>query len=144
CPLIFRIGVLILIGRTHQCGKLREKHVGEKVRLKGWVQRRRDLGGVIFIDLRDRSGIVQVVFHPDESSKALETAETVRNEYVLDVTGKVVQRDAETYNAKIDTGTIEVQVESVTVINAAKTPPLEITDDIDVADEIRLKYRYLD
>src|SRR5699024_1247694 len=114
---------------THYCGELREQHANENVRLKGWAQRRRDLGGVIFIDLRDRTGIVQVVFHPEVSQEALQTADDVRSEFVLDVSGKVVIRDEETINPKIATGKIEVQAEQVEIINEAKTPPFAITNE---------------
>lgn len=133
-----------MIGRTHPCGILREDHLNEEVRLKGWVQRRRDLGGLIFIDLRDRSGIVQVVFNPEVSEDALHTAEEVRNEYVLDVIGHVVERDPDTVNPKIETGTIEVRAKHVNIVNASKTPPFAITDDTDAAEDVRLHYRYLD
>ncbi|HET7577999.1 MAG TPA: aspartate--tRNA ligase [Bacillales bacterium] len=132
------------MGRTHHCGKLKEEQVGEKVRLKGWVQRRRDLGGLIFIDLRDRSGIVQVVFSPEVSRDALETAEKVRSEYVLDIIGTVVDRDPEAVNEKLATGKIEVKAEHVEIVNPSKTPPFVIADDTDAAEEVRLKYRYLD
>lgn len=133
-----------MFGRSFFCGEVPESAVGEKVTLKGWVQKRRDLGGLIFIDLRDRSGIVQVVFNPDVSKEALETAEKIRSEFVLDVTGTVVARDAATVNENLKTGTIEVQAEQVTIINEAKTPPFTISDKTDASDEIRLKYRYLD
>jgi aspartyl-tRNA synthetase len=129
--------------RTHQCGTLRESHVGEEVVLLGWIQRRRDLGGVIFIDVRDRSGIVQVVFNP-EYPEALAFAERVRNEYVVRLIGKIVRRDPETVNPKLETGQIEVLVHGAEVINAAKNPPFMIEDDIDVDESVRLKYRYLD
>ncbi|HET7522424.1 MAG TPA: aspartate--tRNA ligase [Bacillales bacterium] len=132
------------MGRTHPCGELRTEHVGEKVCLKGWVQRRRDLGGLIFIDLRDRTGIVQVVFNPEVSEEALRTAEKVRSEYVLNIVGKVVKRDADSVNLKIETGKIEVQASTLHIVNASKTPPFTITDDTDAAEDIRLKYRYLD
>jgi len=133
-----------MFGRSYFCGEVPESAVGEKVTLKGWVQKRRDLGGLIFIDLRDRSGIVQVVFNPDTSKEALEIAETIRNEYVLNVVGTVVGREAGTINDNITTGTIEVQAEEVTIINEAKTPPFQISDRTDAAEDIRLKYRYLD
>jgi aspartyl-tRNA synthetase len=136
--------VILLIGRTHHCGKLREENAGEKVRLKGWVQRRRDLGGLIFIDLRDRSGIVQVVFNPEVSEQALQTAEKVRSEFILDVVGEVVERKAEAVNEKIATGKIEVRAEEVEIVNAAKTPPFTLTDETGAAEDVRLKYRYLD
>ncbi len=130
--------------RTHHCGVLRKEDVGQEVILNGWVQRRRDLGGVLFIDLRDRSGIVQTVFNPDFSGEALQIADRARNEYVLAVKGKVVERDAETYNANIPTGEIEVQVTEIEVMNPAKNPPFFIEDGIEIDESIRLKYRYLD
>lgn len=133
-----------MIGRTHHCGDLRDGQAGEKVQLKGWVGRRRDLGGLIFIDLRDASGIVQIVFHPEVSKEALQTAAQIRSEFVLDVAGKVVKRDSDAVNPKIATGTIEVQVDEIEIVNASKTPPFEISDDVDVAEDVRLKYRYLD
>lgn len=130
--------------RTHYCGEVTEQDIGSKVTLKGWVQIRRDLGGLIFIDLRDRTGIVQTVFNPDLSKEALETAEKIRNEFVLSVTGKVIARQENQKNPNIKTGSIEVQVEEVTIINKAKTPTFTIEDETDVSEEIRLKYRYLD
>ncbi|MDR4948704.1 aspartate--tRNA ligase [Neobacillus cucumis] len=133
-----------MFGRSYFCGEVPESAVGEKVTLKGWVQRRRDLGGLIFIDLRDRTGIVQVVFNPDLSKEALQLAETIRNEYVLNVVGTVVSREEGTINENISTGTIEIQAEEVTIINEAKTPPFQITDRTDASEDVRLKYRYLD
>ncbi|MEH7093839.1 aspartate--tRNA ligase [Neobacillus vireti] len=133
-----------MFGRSYFCGEVPESAVGEKVTLKGWVQKRRDLGGLIFIDLRDRSGIVQVVFNPDLSKEALQTAEKIRNEYVLNVVGTVVRREEGTINQNIATGTIEVQAEEVTIINEAKTPPFQISDRTDASEDVRLKYRYLD
>jgi aspartyl-tRNA synthetase len=135
---------MIMFGRTYYCGEITEKAIGEKVVLKGWVQKRRDLGGLIFIDLRDRTGIVQVVFSPEVSQEALHVAEKVRNEYVLSVEGTVVAREEETINPNLPTGKIEIQAEQVTIINEAKTPPFIISDQTDVAEEVRLKYRYLD
>ncbi|MCZ2259438.1 aspartate--tRNA ligase [Sporosarcina sp. G11-34] len=132
------------MARTHYCGNLSEKEVGSTVTLKGWVQVRRDLGGLIFLDLRDREGIVQTVFNPAISQEALEIAETVRNEYVLSITGKVIERQEAQKNPNIKTGSIEVQVDEVSIINAAKTPPFIIEDKTDVGEELRLKYRYLD
>jgi aspartyl-tRNA synthetase len=133
-----------VFGRTYYCGEITEKAIGEKVVLKGWVQKRRDLGGLIFIDLRDRTGIVQVVFSPEVSKEALNVAEKVRNEYVLSVEGTVVAREEGTINPHLPTGKIEIQAERITIINEAKTPPFVITDQTDVAEEVRLKYRYLD
>ena len=130
--------------RTHYCGNLSELQIGEEVTLKGWVQKRRDLGGLIFIDVRDREGIVQTVFNPDISKEALEIAETLRNEYVVEVTGLVIEREERTKNKNIATGAIEVQVVEVKVINEAKNPPFAIEDGTEVGEETRLKYRYLD
>ena len=133
-----------MIGRSHACGKIRESEIGQTVELKGWVQKRRDLGGLIFIDFRDRSGIVQVVFNPDLSKEALELAEKVRSEYVLGITGKVIARAEGTVNANLPTGAIEVHAESLEILNAAKNPPISIANDVEVGEDIRLKYRYLD
>jgi aspartyl-tRNA synthetase len=130
--------------RSHHCGQLTLDNIGETVTLNGWVQTRRDLGGVLFIDLRDRSGIVQVVFNPDYSGEALQIADKVRSEYVLAVKGKVVKRDAETVNRNLPTGEIEVQITEIEVLNAAKTPPFFIEDGVEVDESLRLKYRYLD
>jgi aspartyl-tRNA synthetase len=130
--------------KTHHCGRLTKADVGQSVILNGWVQRRRDLGGVLFIDLRDRSGIVQTVFNPDFSGDALAIADRARNEFVLAIQGTVVERDAETYNANLATGEIEVRVTKIEVMNAAKTPPFPIEDGVEVDESLRLKYRYLD
>ncbi|MGN7765304.1 aspartate--tRNA ligase [Paenibacillus sp. 22594] len=132
------------MSRSHNCGQLTLGHIGETVTLNGWVQTRRDLGGVLFIDLRDRSGIVQIVFNPDYSGEALQTADKVRSEYVLSVTGKVVKRDEETINRNLPTGEIEVQITEIEVLNAAKTPPFFIEDGVEVDESLRMKYRYLD
>ncbi|BFH61239.1 MULTISPECIES: aspartate--tRNA ligase [Paenibacillus] len=130
--------------RTHDCGSLTTGHIGETVTLNGWVQTRRDLGGVLFIDLRDRSGIVQIVFNPAYSGDALAIADKVRSEYVLSVTGKVVKRDEETINPNLATGEIEVHITEIEVLNTAKTPPFFVEDGIEVDESLRLKYRYLD
>ncbi|MFD0962369.1 aspartate--tRNA ligase [Paenibacillus chungangensis] len=130
--------------KTHHCGMLTKADVGTTVTLNGWVQRRRDLGGVLFIDLRDRSGIVQIVFNPDFSGDALAIADRARSEYVLAVKGKVVERDQETFNPNLATGEIEVRVTDIEVMNSAKTPPFQIEDGVEVDESIRLKYRYLD
>ncbi|GKV65754.1 MULTISPECIES: aspartate--tRNA ligase [unclassified Sporosarcina] len=130
--------------RTHYCGNLTEQQIGQEVTLQGWVQKRRDLGGLIFIDVRDRAGIVQTVFNPDISKEALEIAETLRNEYVIEIKGLVIEREERTKNKNLKTGAIEVQVTEVKVINEAKNPPFTIEDETDVGEETRLKYRYLD
>jgi aspartyl-tRNA synthetase len=130
--------------KNHDCGTLTKADAGKTVTLNGWAQRRRDLGGVIFIDLRDRSGLVQIVFNPDFSGEALDIADKVRNEFVLSVTGKVIERDAATVNPNLATGEIEVQVHHIEILNAAKNPPFFIEDDLDLDENIRLKYRYLD
>lgn len=126
------------------CGTLREEHIGQTVLLKGWVNKRRDLGALIFVDIRDRSGMVQVVFDPDKSKEALALAETIRNEYVVEIVGDVVLRDEETINPLIETGKIEVRVSQITILNKAKTPPFQVHDEREVSEDVRLKYRYLD
>lgn len=133
-----------MFGRSYFCGEVSESAIGEKVTLKGWVQKRRDLGGLIFIDLRDRTGIVQVVFNPDLSKEALAIAEKIRNEYVLNLVGTVVARAEGTVNPNLKTGKIEVTVEEVTILNEAKTPPFLIDDKAEVSEDLRLKYRYID
>ncbi|QQK75667.1 aspartate--tRNA ligase [Salicibibacter cibarius] len=130
--------------RSHYCGEITESMIGENVRLKGWARTRRDLGQVIFIDLGDSSGIVQTVFNPEISEKALTIADNVRSEYVLDVQGKVVLRDEETVNEKIATGTVEVQVEEITILNKSKPLPFSMDEDINVSEDVRLSHRYLD
>ncbi|MFZ3588283.1 aspartate--tRNA ligase [Bacillus sp. DJP31] len=130
--------------RSHYCGEVTEKYIGETVQLKGWVNKRRDLGGLIFIDLRDRSGLVQIVFKPETSKEALEIAESVRSEFVLQIEGNVVARSEQTINPNLSTGKIEIIVDSIVVLNAAKTPPFTIADQIDVSEDVRLRYRYLD
>ncbi|MDN4494573.1 aspartate--tRNA ligase [Ureibacillus aquaedulcis] len=129
--------------RTHACAEISEQQQGEKVVLKGWVQKRRDLGGLIFVDVRDRSGIVQVVFG-DEAKDALAVAEKIRNEYVVEIEGTVVLRDESQVNPNIESGKIEVIASSINIINEAKTPPFAIDDKVEVSEDIRLKYRYLD
>ncbi|GKU81397.1 aspartate--tRNA ligase [Niallia sp. NCCP-28] len=133
-----------MFGRTYFCGEVTEAAIGEKVVLKGWVQRRRDLGGLIFIDLRDRTGIIQIVFNPEANKEALAIAEKVRNEYVLDIKGTVVARQEGTVNDNLKTGKVEVIVDSITILNESKTPPFTIEDKTEVAEDVRLKYRYLD
>ncbi|MBP1655047.1 MAG: aspS, partial [Bacteroidetes bacterium] len=130
--------------RTHTCGELRPAHVGQTVTLNGWVDVRRDLGGVIFVDLRDRYGKTQVVFNPQKSPAAHSVAEGVRGEYVLTVTGTVELRPEGTMNAGIPTGEIDILAHEVSVLNRAETPPFPIEDEIDTNEDIRLRYRYLD
>ncbi len=131
--------------RTTYCGLVNEAFLGQEITLKGWVNNRRDLGGLIFVDLRDREGIVQVVFNPAFSEEALKIAETVRSEYVVEVQGTVTKRDPETVNPKIKTGQVEVQVTNIKVINKSETPPFSINEEnVNVDENIRLKYRYLD
>lgn len=131
--------------RTTYCGLVTEAFLGQEITLKGWVNNRRDLGGLIFVDLKDREGIVQVVFNPAFSEEALKIAETVRSEYVVEVQGTVTKRDPETVNPKIKTGQVEVQVTNIKVINKSETPPFSINEEnVNVDENIRLKYRYLD
>ncbi|WP_132767291.1 aspartate--tRNA ligase [Tepidibacillus fermentans] len=130
--------------RTHECGKLSLENVNQEVVLTGWVQKRRDLGGLIFIDLRDRSGIVQLVVNPETSKEAHEIADKLRNEYVIAVKGIVVKRSENTINPNIETGQIEVELKEINIINEAKNPPFFIQDHIDIDETLRLKYRYLD
>ncbi|MBE9535750.1 MAG: aspartate--tRNA ligase [Proteobacteria bacterium] len=130
--------------RTHNCAQLRVEDIEKEVILTGWVQRRRDHGGVIFIDLRDREGITQVVFNPEENSEVHEKAHGIRSEYVLAVKGQVVNRLEGTVNPNLPTGAIEILVSELKILNEAKTPPFMIEDGIDIAENLRLKYRYLD
>lgn len=130
--------------RTHVCGELRLSNAGNTVVLNGWVQKRRDHGGLIFVDLRDRSGLVQVVFNPEVDKAAWETAESIRSEYVIAIKGKVVARPEGTINKELSTGEIEVYAEALEVLNPAKTPPFYVTDDVDVDENVRLRYRYID
>ena len=129
--------------RSHYCGDLRASHDGEAVRLCGWVHRRRDHGGVIFLDLRDRTGLVQVVFDPD-TEEAFALADKVRGEYVLQLEGRVRLRDESVRNPRMDTGDIEVLGLSLTILNEAQTPPFELDEYSAAGEEVRLKYRYLD
>lgn len=130
--------------RTHTCNDLKAAHVGNEVTLCGWVHRRRDHGGLIFIDLRDRYGITQVVSDPTVAAQCHKVADEVRPEFVIRITGTVRKRPDGMANAKITTGEIEVLVKNFTILNSAKTPPFEIDQDKDVNEELRLKYRYLD
>ncbi len=130
--------------RTHTCNELRSEHIGKTITLSGWVNRRRDHGGIIFIDLRDRYGMTQIVFDPNVVKTPFSEAEGVRSEYVLKVTGEVRQRMEGQNNDKMDTGEIEVYVQEMEILNEAKTPPFEIDVEKNVNEELRLKYRYLD
>ena len=130
--------------KSHSCGELRKKHIGVKVTLTGWVDRRRDHGGLIFIDLRDREGIVQVVFNPETSGACHEIASGMRNEYVVRVSGEVALRPPGTENPKLPTGDIEVIAQNADILNPSKTPPFYINEDTEVEENLRLKYRYLD
>ena len=129
--------------RSMYAGRVREEHIGQEITLKGWVARRRDLGGLIFIDLRDREGIMQLVINPEKvSAEVMATAESLRSEFVIEVTGQVVAR--EQANDKLATGAVELDVTALTVLNTAKTTPFEIKDGIEANDDTRLRYRYLD
>jgi aspartyl-tRNA synthetase len=130
--------------RTHTCGELRKSNIGEKVVLNGWVDTRRDLGGVIFIDLRDRYGITQIVFEPHYNEMAHNAGKDLRNEYVISIEGLVRKRPEGTENPELETGFIDVMVDHLVILNEAVTPPFQIKDDIDVHEDVRLKYRYLD
>ncbi|WP_342577123.1 aspartate--tRNA ligase [Psychrobacillus sp. FSL K6-2843] len=132
------------MSRTHTSGQLNEQHIGESVQLIGWVQKRRDLGGLIFVDMRDRSGIVQVVFNPEISESAIQVANTLRNEFIIEVKGNVVARAENQINPNIPSGAIEVQALEISIINEAKNPPFSIENQTDAGEDIRLKYRYLD
>ncbi|MFZ0453586.1 MAG: aspartate--tRNA ligase [Ignavibacteriaceae bacterium] len=130
--------------RTHTCGELRQSNIGENVVLNGWVDTRRDLGGLIFIDLRDRYGITQIVFEPNFNEKAHQEAGNLRSEFVVSIEGVVRKRPPETDNSEIATGHIDVMVNKLVILNEAKTPPFPIKDKIETSEDIRLKYRYLD
>lgn len=129
--------------RTHYCGELRPEHAGQIVTLMGWVHRRRDFGPLIFIDLRDREGIVQVVFDEERNREAHRKAKDLRSEYVVAIVGKVVMRDKDKVNPNLKTGYVEVVAQEVRLLNVAKTPPFEI-DGSNPSEEVRLRYRYLD
>ncbi|MCS7235601.1 MAG: aspartate--tRNA ligase [Armatimonadota bacterium] len=128
--------------RTHWCGELRPAHAGQRVAVCGWVHRRRDLGGLVFLDLRDREGVVQVVCTPQQPAHA--AAQQVRPEYVVRVVGEVVIRPPHTVNPKIATGEVEIRAETLEVLNPSRTPPFEVADGDDVDESVRLRYRYLD
>ncbi|MBU5677833.1 aspartate--tRNA ligase [Alkaliphilus sp. MSJ-5] len=128
--------------RTHMCGTLNRENIGDVVTLSGWVQKRRDLGGLIFVDLRDRSGLMQIVFDNDVSEKAFKDAEKLGSEYVITIKGKIYERQSK--NPNMPTGDIEVFAEEIEILNESQTPPIYIKDDDDVSENLRLKYRYLD
>ena len=130
--------------RTHTCGELNEKNIGEKIVLNGWVDTRRDLGGVIFIDLRDRYGITQIVFEPTYNSEMHSEGTKLRPEYVIAIEGTVRKRPENTENSNIPTGMIDVMVDKLVLLNEAKTPPFPIQKSENVNEDIRLEYRYLD
>ena len=130
--------------RTEYCGLITEAYIGQEITIKGWINRRRDLGGLIFIHLRDREGIMQVVFNQEKNAELFALAESMRHEYIIEVTGKVVLREEAQINSNIDTGTIELEVTEAAILAKAKTPPFTIDDDQPVADELRMKYRYMD
>ena len=130
--------------RTHTCGELTQAASGEQVTLNGWVDTRRDLGGVIFIDLRDRYGITQIVFSPQNNEEAHKLADQLRPEFAIGVEGLVHKRSEENINTDLKTGDIEVYVHKLQIYSKAKTPPFEIRDDLKTNEDVRLKYRYLD
>lgn len=129
--------------RSHYCGQLRDSHIGEEVSLCGWVHRRRDHGGVIFLDVRDHQGIVQVVFDPD-TRDSFALADEVRNEYVLHITGKVRARDEAMVNPRMPTGKVEVLGLTLTILNRSETPPFQLDEHSDAGEDVRLRYRYMD
>lgn len=130
--------------RTHMCGNINKEHIGSQVTLMGWVQRRRDLGKLIFVYLRDREGFVQVVFDAEKSSEIFDKAQAIRSEYVLSVTGTVVERDESAINNKYPNGDIEVIASDLRILSTAATPPIYIEDGLNASEALRLKYRYLD
>ena len=128
--------------RTHTCGELRESHINEVVTLAGWVQKSRDLGGMTFVDLRDRYGITQLAFNMEDNAELCEAARKLGREFVIQIKGNVIERSSK--NKNIPTGDIEIKVSELTVLNASKTPPFTIEDETDGGEELRMKYRYLD
>ena len=130
--------------RSHKCGELREANIGSEVTVMGWTQSYRNLGGVIFVYLRDRSGMVQIVFNEEQDKEMFEKAVSIRNEFVLAVVGEVVRRDQAAINDKIPTGTVEIRAKELRILSKAETPPIYIEENSDVREEVRLKYRYLD
>jgi aspartyl-tRNA synthetase len=130
--------------RSHYCGDLRPSHMGSEVVLMGWVHRRRDHGGVIFVDLRDRTGLAQVVFNPEVNPEIHEEAHKIRSEYVLAVKGTVKARPPDMENPSMKTGGVEVMVDELEILNESRTPPFVLDTDMEISENLRLKYRYLD
>src|SRR5271169_913995 len=130
--------------RTHTCGQLRPSDVGKTALLMGWVHRRRDLGGVLFVHLRDRDGVTQIVFHADAGAELHAKAESLGSEYVIAVEGTVARRVADTINPSLPTGEVELQVEKLWILNESRTPPFPMEEAVDVKEDARLKYRYVD
>src|SRR5579871_307905 len=130
--------------RTHTCGELRDADTGKTALLMGWVHRRRDLGGVIFIHLRDRDGVTQLVFHADSGAEVFKKAESLGSEYVIAVEGTVTRRAPETVNAALPTGEVELAVQKLWILNESRTPPFPMEETVDVKEDARLKYRYVD
>ncbi|RJX22502.1 MAG: aspartate--tRNA ligase, partial [Desulfobulbus sp.] len=130
--------------RTHTCNELGADHVGQEVILTGWVLRRRDHGGVIFIDLRDRWGLTQIVFNPEFNAEVHDKARQLRSEWVLAVRGKVMRRPPAMENPKLATGAVEIMIEELRILNSSDTPPFPLDEYVEVSDTLRLQYRYLD
>lgn len=128
--------------RTIMCGQLRESHVDNQFTVMGWVQRKRNLGGLIFVDLRDRTGILQVVFGEEINKEAFEKADSLRSEYCIAVTGSLVRRESP--NTEIPTGMVELKGEYIKILSESETPPIYIKEDLDASETVRLKHRYLD
>jgi len=128
--------------RNQMCGELRESHVGQKVTVMGWVQRKRNLGSLVFIDLRDRTGLLQVVFGEEINKEAFEKADLAKSEYCIAVTGEIIKREAP--NTNLPTGMVELKGECIKILSESETPPIYIKEDLDASENIRLKYRYLD
>jgi len=133
-----------MLKRTHACGEITEEHIGQEVTLNGWVDTRRDLGGVVFIELRDRSGLMQIVFNPEANKELHELSSKLRNEFVIGVKGIVAFRPEDNINKNLKTGIFEIHPTDMEIMNVSKTPPFEIKDDLNVDETVRLKYRYLD
>ena len=132
----------VIMKRTHMCGVLKEKNIDERVVLNGWIQKRRNLGGLIFCDLRDKTGIVQIVFDDTIPEELFQKADSLRSEYVVGIKGIVKERQAK--NKDLLTGDIEIFADELMIYSEAETPPIYINDDDDVSENLRLKYRYLD